>query len=106
MLCISVPLWRCVSVFSASPCLCGNVYRSSLRLRLEREPEHDLRNPHEPGLDVRLAEVRVAERARAAQRADVDAVEQVQHLDFQLRRLAAAQAEVLDEDGVGVVLGR
>ena len=38
---------------------------------LEREAEHHLRDPHEPGLGVDLAEVRVAEGVAALQRADV-----------------------------------
>src|SRR5262249_37359881 len=72
---------------------------------LEREAEHDLRDPHEPCLDVRLTEVGAPERARVPQCADVDAVEQIELLDFELRRLAA-EAEVLDEHSVRIVLGR
>src|SRR4030095_10107093 len=54
---------------------------------LEREAEHHLRDAHEPGLDARLAEVRVAEVVAAAQRTHVRTVQKVEHLDLQLRGL-------------------
>src|SRR5205823_11402910 len=49
---------------------------------LERIPEHDLGDPHEPGLQLRAAEARVAERVVALERAHLHAVHQVQHLEL------------------------
>ena len=74
--------------------------------RLEREAEHDLRDPHESRLNGRLPEVGVADRVGTLQRAHVDAVEQVELFDLQLRHLAAAQTEYLDDDRVDIRLPR
>src|SRR5205823_11473979 len=41
---------------------------------LEGETEHDLRDPHEPGLRARRAEVGIADGVPAVQRAHVDTV--------------------------------
>src|SRR5262245_51225740 len=73
---------------------------------LEREAEHQLPDPHEPRLNVRLPE-RVARRERvvALQRADGRTVEQVQNFQLDLR-LLGAEGEVLLEVGVGVELRR
>ena len=74
--------------------------------RLEREAEHDLCDPHEPGLNGGLAEVRVAHRVRALQRAHVDPIEQIQLFDLQLRHPRPGEAEVLDEHRIDVGLDR
>src|SRR5262245_50745220 len=52
---------------------------------LEREPEHDLRDPHEPRLVRDLPERRATR--RRADGIGLHAVEQVDHLDLDLRRL-------------------
>src|SRR5437588_12309569 len=79
------PRHRATEIQDCSLRLCASVADSLCVLSVsvansvqasEREPEHDLGDPHEPCLDRRLAEVRVAECARASQRADVDAIEQ------------------------------
>src|SRR5581483_10307223 len=77
------------NAFRVAPAACR------ARLELERVPEHQLRDAHEPGLRVGLAEVRVAEVVGALQRAHVDAVEQVQHLDLDLGLMRTENAEVL-----------
>src|SRR5437867_6632793 len=58
---------------------------------LEVEPEHHLRDPHEPSLRADRAEVRVADHiaTRARERPNVNAVQQVQHLDLDLGALRA-----------------
>src|SRR6185503_11339747 len=60
---------------------------------LEREAEHHLRDPHEPRLARDLAERRAAGGDRDAVR--LHPVEQVDHLELDLRRLVAAGAEAL-----------
>src|SRR5207302_9182736 len=70
---------------------------------LERVAEHQLRDPLEPGLNADSAEVRVPERVPALQRAHLDAVEEVQHLDFDLR-VVCTEPEILDEYTIRVVL--
>src|SRR5204862_8083081 len=93
LLCVSVSPWLICSVCSAV----------SVRSCLERIAEHDLGDPHEPGLHADLTEVRVADRGPV--RPDVDAIEQVEHLDLDLRGLCP-EPQVLDEDTVDVGLHR
>ena len=73
---------------------------------LKRVAEHDLRDSHEAGLCGDLAEVRAAHVVGTSDPANVDAVEQVQHLDFQLCRVRPSQSEILDEHRIGIVLRR
>src|SRR5436309_4915109 len=82
------------------------VVSASPGLSLEREPEHELSDSHEPGLNGGLAEVCVAEGVRRLQRAQVRTVEHVQELECHLARLASGKPEVLDEFSVHVVLRR
>src|SRR5439155_6347938 len=101
---------RVTEMIFFTPCFCDSVAIClSVSVAIsdsesERKTEHHLRDPHEPGLNVRLAEVGVSDRVRAVQRADIYTVEQVQHLDLQLRRLAAPHPKVLDEHAIHVVL--
>src|SRR5207244_13187584 len=67
----------------------------------ERVPEHDLCDSHEPGLHTDLTEVRVAERGTIGPH--VAAVQQIQHLDLDLRRLRP-EPQILDEYAVNVGL--
>src|SRR5262249_42139893 len=94
----------CLHVSVAQVTLCSRL--TLCRRHLERVAEHDLRDSHDPRLDRRLSEVRVAHVVRPLDRTDVHSIEQVEHFDLQLRRMCAREPEVLDEHGVGVVLRR
>src|SRR6266545_1966333 len=67
----------------------------------EREAEHELRDPHEPGLLSDAAKIRVADGVATVQCSNRRAVQQVEHLDLDLRRLRA-EPQALREDAVDV----
>ena len=70
----------------------------------ERIPERELRQPHEPGLSPRSGRTRIAGGCRDPVRRD--AVEQVDHLDLDLREPRAAEPDVLRDRQVDVLLRR